>query len=63
MSGEGGRGAVQAWAWLEGSGLEANSTCMNAVMGALARNKGQRHAHGAAGAPPYFGAPRFMLIC
>lgn len=33
---------LQAWGWLEGSGLEANSTCMNAVVGALARGSAWR---------------------
>ena len=39
----------QAWSWLEGSGLEANSTCMNAVVGALARGSAWRGPRGLAG--------------
>lgn len=45
--------AVQiAWGWLESSGLEANSTCMNAVVGALAR--------GSAWRPPRLGGGGFV---
>jgi hypothetical protein len=39
----------QAWSWLEASGLEANSTCMNAVVGALARGSAWRGPRGLAG--------------
>ena len=39
----------QAWSWLEGSGLEANSTCMNAVVGALARGSAWCGPRGLAG--------------
>ncbi len=55
---------TQAWAWLEGSGLEANSTCMNAVMGALTRGKGWRPlpAAGLQGMPPCIGAPTGMPL-
>lgn len=41
----------QAWNWLESSGLEANSTCMNAVVGALARGNAWRGPRGLAGEP------------
>lgn len=40
---------TQAWSWLEGSGLEANSTCMNAVVGALARGSAWRGPRGLTG--------------
>eukprot|EP00208_Stichococcus_sp_RCC1054_P006776 CAMPEP_0206143536 /NCGR_PEP_ID=MMETSP1473-20131121/20939_1 /ASSEMBLY_ACC=CAM_ASM_001109 /TAXON_ID=1461547 /ORGANISM="Stichococcus sp, Strain RCC1054" /LENGTH=108 /DNA_ID=CAMNT_0053538991 /DNA_START=209 /DNA_END=533 /DNA_ORIENTATION=- len=38
---------------VESSGLEANSTCMNAVMGALARGKGWRPLAPGGAVPPY----------
>lgn len=48
---------LQAWGWLEGSGLEANSTCMNAVVGALARGNAWRPPRGFAGGNGGPGSP------
>ena len=50
--------AAQAWGWLEASGLEANSTCMNAVVGALARGNAWHPPRGTlpTGGPGFGGA-------